>query len=179
MPDKLPIFHVVGFTGHRQLNNQAGVERVIREILTSLRTEEGVEWLALSSVAAGSDVLFARSALALGMGWEVVLPLPAAEFRRDFGETEWKDVEALLAQSEYIRIIGERGQREYAYLDGGMETVNHCDVLLGVWDGEPSRGRGGTADIVAYARELGRPLILQCELAGWPTLTTGPAPSFR
>ena len=160
MPDKLPIFHVVGFTGHRQLNDEAGVERAMRDILTGLRKEAGVEWLALSSVAAGSDILFARSALALGMGWEAVLPLPAAEFRNDFADADWNDVEALLAKAEHVRVIGERGHREDAYLDGGMETVNHCDVLLAVWDGEPSRGRGGTAEIVAYARELCRPLIL-------------------
>src|SRR5262249_19847988 len=42
----------------------------------------------------------------------------------------------------------------------GMETVNHCDLLLAVWDGEPARGRGGTAEIVAYAREIQRPLII-------------------
>jgi hypothetical protein len=160
MPDTLPIFHVVGFTGHRQLNDQAGVERVMREILAGLRKEAGVEWLALSSVAAGSDILFAQAALASGIGWEAVLPLPAAEFRRDFTETEWRNVEELLSKAEHVRVISERGQREDAYLDGGMETVNHCDVLLAVWDGEPSRGRGGTAEIVAYARELNRPLIL-------------------
>ena len=160
MPDQLPIFHVVGFTGHRQLTNEAMVERVIREVLSSLRTEAGVEWLAMSSVAAGSDMAFARAALSIGLGWEAVLPLPPAEFRHDFSELEWRSVEALLGEAEHVRVISERGHREDAYLDGGMETVNHCDVLLAVWDGEPSRGRGGTAEIVAYARELGRPLIL-------------------
>jgi hypothetical protein len=160
MSDQLPIFHVVGFTGHRQLKDEAGVERAMREILSGLRREPGVEWLALSSVAAGSDTLFARSAIALGMGWEAVLPLPPVEFRQDFSENEWHAVEALLAEAEHVRVIGERVQRDDSYLDGGMETVNHCDVLLAVWDGEPSRGRGGTAEIVAYARELSRPLIL-------------------
>jgi hypothetical protein len=66
----------------------------------------------------------------------------------------------LLREAEHVRVISDRGHRDDAYLDGGMETVNHCDVLLAVWNGEPSRGRGGTAEIVAYARELGRPLIL-------------------
>src|SRR5436190_20342976 len=89
MPDTLPIFHVVGFTGHRQLKDQTGVERVMHEILGGLRKEAGVEWLALSSVAAGSDILFAQAALGSGIGWEAVLPLPAAEFRNDFTETEW------------------------------------------------------------------------------------------
>ena len=160
MVDHLPIFHVVGFTGHRQLIDEAGVERAVSEILRNLGTEPGVEWLALSSVAAGSDILFARSALAAGLGWEAVLPLPQAEFRQDFAALKWQEVEQLLNQAEHVRIISERGRREDAYLDAGMETVNHCDVLLAVWDGEPSRGRGGTAEIVAYARELNRPLIL-------------------
>lgn len=160
MPDQLPIFHVVGFTGHRQIEDVAGMERVLAEVLAGLRNENGIEWLALSSVAAGSDMVFARAALGLGMGWEAILPLPAAEFRRDFPEAEWTNVQALLGKAEHIRIISERGLRDDAYLDGGMETVNHCDVVLAVWNGEPSRGRGGTAEIVAYARELHRPLII-------------------
>jgi hypothetical protein len=158
--DQLPVFHVVGFTGHRNLRDPAGVERALRDVLTGLRGEQGVEWLALSSVAAGSDIVFARAAIALGLGWEAVLPLPAAEFRRDFTDADWSGVEALLHDAEQVRVISERGVREDAYLDGGMEIVNHCDLLLAVWDGEPSRGRGGTAEIVGYARELGRPLII-------------------
>jgi hypothetical protein len=154
------MFHVVGFTGHRTLHDSAGVERTVRGILEGLKAEAGVEWLALSSVAAGSDIVFARSALALGLGWEAVLPLPPAEFRRDFSDVQWREVETLLAEAEHVRIVGERAVREDAYLDGGMETVNHCDLLLAVWDGERSRGRGGTAEIVAYARELGRPIII-------------------
>ena len=51
--DELPVFHVVGFTGHRQLADLAGVERTVREIRASLRMEAGVEWLTLSAVAAG------------------------------------------------------------------------------------------------------------------------------
>ena len=76
MVDQLPIFHVVGCTGHRRLRDPAGIERVVRETLAGLKAEPGVEWLALSSVAAGTDILFARAALAQGMGWEAVLPLP-------------------------------------------------------------------------------------------------------
>lgn len=159
-PDHLPVFHVVGFTGHRQLEDEPAIERVMREVLTSLRSEAGVEWLALSSIAAGSDMLFARTTLALGMGWEAVLPFPPPEFRQDFDPATWQDVEALLRQAEHVRVIGDRPQREDAYLDCGMETVNHCDVLLAVWDGEPARGRGGTAEIVAYAREMGQPVII-------------------
>ena len=158
--DQLPIFHVVGFTGHRQLENRARVEQALLEVLTGLRAEQGVEWLALSSVAAGSDMVFARTALRLGLGWEAILPMPPVEFRHDFADEEWRTVETLLAEAEQVRVIGERSQRDDAYLDCGMDTVNHCDLLLAVWDGEPARGRGGTAEIVAYAREMDLPIII-------------------
>ena len=159
-PVQLPVFHVVGFTGHRRLADPVAAERVLHQVLDELRAQSGVEWLALSSVAEGADMLFARTALKLGIGWEAVLPLPPAEFRADFSPDVWWRVEALLAEAEHARVIGERSHRDDAYLDCGMETVNHCDLLLTFWNGEPSRGRGGTADIVAYARNLGRPLII-------------------
>jgi hypothetical protein len=59
-----------------------------------------------------------------------------------------------------VRVITENGSRDDAYLDCGMATVDGSDVLLAVWDGEPARGKGGTGDVVAYARSLGRPLVL-------------------
>ncbi len=157
---ELPVFHVVGFTGHRNLKDKAGVERAMRAALEGLRAEADVEWLALSSIAEGADMLFARTALRVGFGWEAVLPMPPVEFRADFGAEVWREVEGLLGDAEHVRIIGERSHRDDSYLDCGMETVNHCDVLLAVWDGERSRGRGGTAEIIGYARSMGRPIII-------------------
>lgn len=156
----LPLFHVVGFTGHRHLTNAAVIAEAMRTALRALRAEASGEWIALSSVAAGGDMLFCRQALELGHVWHCILPLPTAEFKKDFSDAEWREVEALLPRAEQVRVIAENGEREDAYLDAGMETVNACDVLLAVWDGEPARGKGGTADVIAYARELNKPLIL-------------------
>ena len=156
----LPLFHVVGFTGHRQLADPTVIAAAVREALTALRSEGPGEWIGLSSVAIGSDLLFTRQALGLGLAWHCVLPLPAAEFKKDFSEAEWKEVAALLPEAEQVRVIAENGEREDAYLDAGMETVHACDVLLTVWDGEPARGKGGTADVIAYARELDKPLVI-------------------
>jgi hypothetical protein len=33
-----------------------------------------------------------------------------------------------------------------------------AEVLIAVWDGLPARGLGGTADVVAYAKQCGRPV---------------------
>ena len=157
---QLPQFHIVGFTGHRQLDQPREIQGAVRAALESLRHEGPGEWIALSSAAAGADMLFVGQALAAGLAWHVVLPLPPAEFRKDFSPEEWARVEALLPEAQHLRVIAENGSREDAYLDAGMEVVHECDVLLAVWDGQPPRGKGGTADVVAYARELNKPILI-------------------
>jgi hypothetical protein len=160
VPIPLPLFHVVGFSGHRQVDRPADSAGAIRTVLEALRREGTGEWVALSSVAAGADTLFVQSALELGLAWHALLPLPAAEFRSDFEAQEWAVADALLPKAEQVRVITENGSRDDAYLDCGMETVNGCDVLLALWNGEPARGKGGTADVIAYARDLGKPIVV-------------------
>lgn len=157
---ELPLFHVVGFSGHRSVENPAGVSRAITEALESLRREAPGEWLALSSVADGSDQMFVAQARTLGLSWHAILPLPRAEFEKDFSPADWSAVETMLTHAEHVRVIAENGTRDDAYLDCGMETVNGADVLLAVWDGQPARGKGGTADVVEYARALGKPIVV-------------------
>jgi len=157
---ELPLFHVVGFSGHRSVENPAGVVRAITAALESLRNEAPGEWLALSSVADGSDQMFVAQARSLGLSWHAILPLPKAEFAKDFSAADWNAVETMLTHAEHVHVITENGTREDAYLDCGMETVNGADVLLAVWDGQPARGKGGTADVVHYASSLGKPVIV-------------------
>lgn len=157
---QLPLFHVIGFSGHRQLADSAAAANALRAALLELTHELKGNWVALSSVAAGSDQLFVQAARSLGLSWHAILPLPRAEFAQDFSPTEWQAVEAMIAEAEHTRVITENGTREDAYLDCGIETVNSSDVLLAIWDGQPARGKGGTADVIAYARELGRPVVV-------------------
>lgn len=82
------------------------------------------------------------------------------DFERDFLPEEWVEVKALLARAEHLEIAFEPGSRDEAFLTGGFEIVNRCDVLLVVWDGQLARGKGGTADVVAYARAMGRPIVI-------------------
>ena len=157
---QLPLFHVVGFSGHRHLADPGGVVVAIRAALEAIRHEAPGEWIALASAAAGADLLFVHTAMDLGMGWEASLPLPLSDFERDFAPEEWAEVKALLTRAEHLEIAAEPGSREEAYLTGGFEIVNRCDLLLVVWDGQPARGKGGTADVVAYARAMGRPIVI-------------------
>ena len=49
--------------------------------------------------------------------------------------------------------------------------VDRCDAVIALWDGEKSRGRGGTAEIVGYAQEHGVP-IAWVHTADDPAVTT-------
>jgi hypothetical protein len=156
----LPQFHVVGFTGHRHLTDPAGAAAAIRGALDALRREVPGEWIALSSIAGGSDQLFVQQARDSGLAWHAILPMTRAEFAKDFTPQGWEAVEQMLAAADHVRTIDENGDRKDGYLDCGIETVNGADVLIAVWDGEPARGKGGTADVVEYARSTGTPLLI-------------------
>jgi hypothetical protein len=156
---EIPLFHVVGFSGHRHLGDVAALAKVLASELEGLRSRAPGEWIALSSIAEGGDRLFVQSAKGLGIAWHAILPLPKAEFAKDFNPAEWEAVERTLGGAEHVRVITENGTRQDAYLDCGMATVDGADVLMAVWDGEPARGKGGTADVVAYARSLSKPLV--------------------
>jgi len=43
-------------------------------------------------------------------------------------------------------------------MDASRFMVDNADRLIAVWDGEPARSYGGTADVVTYAREKGVPV---------------------
>src|SRR5437763_792596 len=49
--------------------------------------------------------------------------------------------------------------RAEAYEQAGQYVVERCDVLIALWDGQPPRGKGGTAEIVEWARERRVPLL--------------------
>ena len=96
---QLPQYHVVGFTGHRQLAEPARAEACVGEALTELARQAAGEWIGISSAASGSDLLFARRVLEAGLEWQALLPFPPVEFQRDFAAGDWKEVEALLARA--------------------------------------------------------------------------------
>jgi hypothetical protein len=156
----IPLFHVVGFSGHRQIGDPPAAGRAIRDALESLRTEVAGEWIGLSSVAAGGDQAFVRQVALLGMSWHAILPMPRAEFRGDFSPGDWAEAERQLAGAEHVRTLPSSAARDDAYLDCGLETVDGADVLISIWDGEPAHGKGGTADVVAYALSIAKPVLI-------------------
>lgn len=151
---------IVGFTGHRRIENEEKVASVLRDVIASLQQDVGGELVGRSSIASGADTLFAEACLASNMKWIALLPFPETEFKKDFSETEWKRARAVLDRAERIDTLSGTAERPRGYLDCGLATVEGADLLVAVWDGKAPRGLGGTAQIVAHARAVPKPLIL-------------------
>ncbi|WP_030769397.1 MULTISPECIES: hypothetical protein [unclassified Streptomyces] len=147
----------IGVTGHRAIPDSVlgHVESALQAVLGG--HEGPLE--AFSSLAEGADQLFA--AIALEHGADLTVVIPSGDY-----EDAFEDPEALARYrglknraTQEVRMDFARSTDE-AYYAAGTYIAESCDRLVAVWDGQPARGHGGTAEIVAYARALGKPVTV-------------------
>lgn len=149
----------IGVTGHRVLEHAVG-EWVARQLDDLFSYFAGIpssdsRLCAVSSLAVGADQLFAEAALRHGIRLEVVLPF--ASFIEDFAEGHERDsCERLLSAAASTTALPWEERSNGAYLAGGLWVVDHCDLLIAIWDGEKAAGVGGTGDVVDYSRDAGK-----------------------
>ena len=167
----LPTWTVIGFSGHRALTQPAAVAEKIGAVLDELAAQYG-PLVAASSIARGSDTLFAEAVVQRQIPWWLVLPFPADRFQRDFSPDDWKRVTPLFAKARRTEQIEPCSSDNESYMQTGVRLVDQADIMFVVWDGQPSRGFGGTGDVVAYARAIGKPLT-------WIDPNTGAVSSER
>jgi hypothetical protein len=156
---QLPITLAIGFTGHRKLPDEAKCRQAIRKILLEWMDRVPGVVYGVTSAAAGGDLLFAETCIELNLPIRVFLPLPKEQFREDFDETSWARAECVFGKALSVEITGAGEKLPDRYYECGIETVQQSQVLVALWDGEPSQGLGGTADMVHFAKEQGRPVI--------------------
>jgi hypothetical protein len=113
----------------------------------------------VASAAAGADLLFAETCLELNLPIRIFLPVPKEKFREDFDELSWERAESVFKKALSVEVTGAGEKLTERYYECGIETVQQSQLLLALWDGEPSQGLGGTADMVHFAKEQERPVI--------------------
>jgi uncharacterized protein (DUF952 family) len=148
---------VVGVTGHRLVEDRASVERAVAGVGAVLAARAGAHgWRVVSALAEGADRIVAAAALAGNAHLDAVLPLDPDDYRRDFtGPGSEAEFDALLARADSVAVTGAwpDGSRERAYANAGAAMLGRCNVLIALWDGEPARGVGGTAEVVVAAQD--------------------------
>jgi hypothetical protein len=147
----------VGVTGHRMLKHPAQVVVQIRQALADIKAQHPMV-MACSPLAIGADTLFAEAALDLNIPLEVVIPF--AEYLDDFEIPDDRDrYERLLTSaSSIVRLPGEK-RSDSAYQAAGLWIIQTCQMLVAIWDGQPTTDIGGTADVIAQAERFARPII--------------------
>lgn len=153
--DRLSI--VVGVTGHRDV--AAGDEQQLRAAFAKIVGELSRRCLhspllVLSGLAPGADSLAAEEAITNGIPVLACLPMPVDEYERDFSPIELERFHRLLASCARVTVTSPT--RENGYVATGRFIAQYSDLLVAFWDESPSRGAGGTADVVAM-RMTGKP----------------------
>jgi hypothetical protein len=141
---------MVGITGHQVIPDEALV--FVKDSITRTISRFGSDLTGLSSLAAGADQLFAEAVLLNGGRLHIIIPCD--EYDKTFKDDEsLARFQYLLARAELVEELEHRHPSEEAFFDAGRRIVELSHVLVAVWDGREVRGRGGTSDIVNYARE--------------------------
>jgi len=136
-------------TGHRGLSEATAtlVDAALRSEI-SKRAEDGA-LVGLSCIADGADALFAKAVLDNRGMLHVIVP--ARNYREGLPEDHHATYDALIAAAgEIIRLDHVESDAD-AHMDASLRMLADADELLAVWDGQPARGPGGTADVVEAA----------------------------
>jgi hypothetical protein len=115
----------------------------------------------LSALAEGADRYAALAALDAGIPLSVALPFPVDEYAKDFAEAASREEYGrLITAAERVMILpGRRDSTPRAYDGVGVVILENADLILAVWDGGESAGKGGTTDLVERAAAMGMPII--------------------
>lgn len=159
----------IGVTGHQSLKKRLGaqgathsedaawdwVEATFRTVLDAAGT---TDLIVITSLAGGADQRLSRIGLLQGSQLQVVVP--SERYIESFAtESDQQGFCVLLEKAQDIVELDYTSPSEEAFFAAGKRMAELSDSIVAVWDGEEAEGLGGTGDIVAYARSLGRPVV--------------------
>ncbi len=170
----VPLNIHIGVTGHRKNINEELISEKTRYILKKLDNYLNCKlcktpyyFTVISPLAEGADCIVADEVLKWKKSvkkeknrLDVILPLPEQEYIKDFTTKESRNkFYRLIAHSNSKKTLKNCKSREEAYEYTGHYTVNNCDFLIAIWNGKPAVGKGGTAEIIDYAKRTNKHLF--------------------
>jgi hypothetical protein len=141
----------IAVSGHRGL--PPGTVRLVDEAIRSALAWAAPDLTGVSCLADGADHIFARAVLDLGGVIEAVIP--SANYRDQLPAESAAEYDLLLASAAAVHRLPFTEGTSEAHMAASKVMIDGVAELYAVWDGQPARGYGGTADVVAYARDRG------------------------
>lgn len=149
---------IVAFTGHRP-NKLGGyfepnpvsvrVKKFLREELEKLNPDRAITGMAL-----GVDHWAAMICLLKGIPYLAAVPFVGQEMA--WPESARKRWRYLLGRAAEVVLVSEGAYSPAKMQRRNEWMVDHCDVLLAVWDGTA----GGTANCVRYAKKKKKQMVV-------------------
>jgi hypothetical protein len=147
----------LAITGHRGLPDSTE-QLVAAELRRAVAEHADGELVGLSCLADGADTLFAEAVL--DECGTLIAIVPAVEYRDGLPESHHPVYDRLLRGAfDVIRLDHVESTSE-SHMDASVRMLTDADVLVAVWDGQPALGYGGTADVVAAARDRNVPVTV-------------------
>jgi hypothetical protein len=145
----------VGITGHRVFD-ESTTRLIAKALRDALQGYEPTDLVGVTNLAEGADALFAQAVLDHGGTIEVIVP--AAKYLDSFPD-EYHDIyHELLSHAAAVRRLDFQESNSEAHMAASEYMIARVSKLLAVWDGQPARGYGGTADVVEAARKINVPV---------------------
>jgi hypothetical protein len=142
----------IGFTGHQGLTPQTSIliGTAIDEYLAELDHVIGI-----CSLAEGADQLFAECVL--NGSNQLLVIVPSFNYEKTFYSFPVRqNYHQLLTRAVEVIQLAFLEPSEEAFYAAGLRVVAESERMIAVWDGLPSGGLGGTADIVSLAEQMGK-----------------------
>ena len=147
----------IAVTGHMNIT-EATVPLVADAIRKHLEQADG-ELIGISCIARGADSVFAKTVLELGGALEVIMP--STDYRQAKVKPDHAPLfDELISKAAKVTTLPFDTANRDAYVAANEAMLDGADELFAVWDGRPSSDRGGTAGVIADARERGLPVTV-------------------
>ncbi len=144
-------------TGHRGLSDETS-SLISAALHIEINKHTNSELVGLSCLADGADTLFAQAILDHGGALHVIVP--AQKYRDGLPAQHHPSYDALIGQAVEIVRLDHVESNPDAHMDASLYMLAEADELVAVWDGQPARDYGGTADVVSAARDQGIPVTV-------------------
>lgn len=141
-------------TGHRGL--PADTAELIDAALRAFIGSQDPPPSGITCLADGADQLFARAILDAGGSLHVIVP--AQQYRDGLPTEAHAQYDALIMRAATVKALPYVESTSDAHMAASLAMLEETDTLLAVWDGQPARGYGGTADIVTLAHDRDIPV---------------------